>query len=376
MKIAIAFDSFKGSLTSLQAAQAFKDGFSSVLPDTEYVTIAIADGGEGTLAALTSAESVIVEKEVTGPLEERVNAHYLINNNSCAIIEMAQSSGLTLIPASERNPMKTTSFGTGELILDALQRGCSQITLCIGGSATNDAGTGLLSALGYRFPDTDGKPLCGCGASLKDIARIDDSNVPAFVRDADYTIICDVDAPFCGPNGAACTFAAQKGADSNMINNLDSGMNHFADVIYRQYGINIKDIPGTGAAGGIGGGLLAILGAELKSGTDYILEKKGFGKMIEGCSLVVTGEGHIDSQTIMQKAPMGVLRTASAQGIPVIAIGGKVTICDELKKSGFSEIICSTPHSMPLSQAMQLETATCNLQQTAAKIALTLNGRR
>ncbi|MBO5951150.1 MAG: glycerate kinase [Bacteroidaceae bacterium] len=369
MKIAVAFDSFKGSLTSAEAAKAFTDGFSSVLPDTEFVTCIVADGGEGSIKALASAESVTVEKCVSGPLHNRVKAHYLIDNNCNAIIEMAEASGLTLIPVDERNPMKTTSAGTGELILDALQRGCSHITLCIGGSATNDAGTGLLSALGYRFMDADGKLLYGCGASLKDIARIDDSNVPTLVRDADYTIICDVTAPFCGPDGAACTFAAQKGADSNMIHNLDSGMNHFADVIYRQYGINIKDISGAGAAGGIGGGLLAILGAELKSGTDYILEKKGFGKMIEGCSLVVTGEGHIDRQTIMQKAPMGVLRMASAHSIPVIAIGGKVTICKELEDSGFSQILSITPHSMPLQQAMEPATAYSNLFQTAAKLA-------
>ena len=369
MKIAIAFDSFKGSLTSAEAAKAFTDGFSSVLPDTEFVTCIVADGGEGSIKALASAESVTVEKCVSGPLHNRVKAHYLSDNNCNAIIEMAEASGLTLIPVDERNPMKTTSAGTGELILDALQRGCSHITLCIGGSATNDAGTGLLSALRYRFMDADGKLLYGCGASLKDIARIDDSNVPALVRDADYTIICDVDAPFCGPNGAAYTFAAQKGADKDMINILDKGMHHFADIILKHYGINIKDIPGAGAAGGIGGGLLAILGAELKSGTDYILEKKGFGKMIEGCSLVVTGEGHIDRQTIMQKAPMGVLRMASAHGIPVIAIGGKVTICKELVDTGFSQILSITPHSMPLQQAMEPATAYSNLFQTAAKLA-------
>lgn len=369
MKIAVAFDSFKGSLTSAEAAKAFTDGFSSVLPDTEFVTCIVADGGEGSIKALASAESVAVEKCVSGPLHNRVKAHYLIDNNCNAIIEMAEASGLTLIPVDERNPMKTTSFGTGELILDALQRGCSHITLCIGGSATNDAGTGLLSALGYRFMDADGKLLYGCGASLKDIARIDDSNVPALVRDADYTIICDVTAPFCGPDGAACTFAAQKGADSNMIHNLDSGMNHFADVIYRQYGINIKDIPGAGAAGGIGGSLKAVLNANLKRGIDIILNTIYFEKQIEDCNLVITGEGHIDHQTMMSKAPSGVLRIAQKKGIPVIALGGRVTMCEELKNSGFQDILCITPHSMPLQQAMEPATAYSNLFQTAAKLA-------
>ena len=369
MKIAIAFDSFKGSLTSAEAAKAFTDGFSSVLPDTEFVTCIVADGGEGSIKALASAESVTVEKCVSGPLHNRVKAHYLSDNNCNAIIEMAEASGLTLIPVDERNPMKTTSAGTGELILDALQRGCSHITLCIGGSATNDAGTGLLSALRYRFMDADGKLLYGCGASLKDIARIDDSNVPALVRDADYTIICDVDAPFCGPKGAAYTFAAQKGADKDMINILDKGMHHFADIILKHYGINIKDIPGAGAAGGVGGSLKAVLNANLKRGIDIILNTINFEKQIEDCNLVITGEGHIDHQTMMSKAPSGVLRIAQKKGIPVIALGGRVTMCEELKNSSFQDIICITPHSMPIHQAIHPQTATSNLRNTAIHIA-------
>lgn len=369
MKIAIAFDSFKGSLSSVEAAHAFIDGFRSEIPDTDFVSFAIADGGEGMLTALTSTESTTMEKCVSDPLDNRITTHYIINPDGRAIIEMAQASGLTLVPEHLRNPMLTTSFGTGELILDALEHGCQEILLGIGGSATNDAGMGILSALGYRFLDADGNELQPCGANLSAVQTIDDTNVQDIVKEAKYTIACDVDAPFCGPNGAAYTFAAQKGADKDMINILDKGMHHFADIILKHYGINIKDIPGAGAAGGIGGGLLAILGAELKSGTDYILKKKGFGKMIEGCSLVVTGEGHIDRQTIMQKAPMGVLRMASAHSIPVIAIGGKVTICKELEDSGFSQILSITPHSMPLQQAMEPATAYSNLFQTAAKLA-------
>ncbi len=368
MKIAIAFDSFKGSLSSVEAAHAFIDGFRSEIPDTDFVSFAIADGGEGMLSSLSTPQSVTIEKDVTNPIGTIVLSKYLIEGHR-AIIEMAQASGLTLVPEHLRNPMLTTSFGTGELIMDALEHGCQEILLGIGGSATNDAGMGILSALGYRFLDVDGNELQPCGANLSAVQTIDDTNVQDIVKEAKYTIACDVDVPFCGPNGAAYTFAAQKGADKDMINTLDKGMHHFADIILKHYGINIKDIPGAGAAGGIGGGLLAILGAELKSGTDYILEKKGFGKMIEGCSLVVTGEGHIDRQTIMQKAPMGVLRMASAHGIPVIAIGGKVTICKELVDTGFSQILSITPHSMPLQQAMEPATAYSNLFQTAAKLA-------
>lgn len=369
MKIAVAFDSFKGSLTSAEAAKAFTDGFSSVLPDTEFVTCIVADGGEGSIKALASAESVTLEKCVSGPLHNSVKAHYLIDNNCNAIIEMAEASGLTLIPVDERNPMLTTSFGTGELIMDALEHNCQEILLGIGGSATNDAGMGILSALGYRFLDADGNELQPCGANLSAVQTIDDTNVQDIVKEAKYTIACDVDAPFCGPNGAAYTFAAQKGADKDMINTLDKGMHHFANIILKHYGINIKDIPGAGAAGGVGGSLMAVLKANLKRGIDIILNTINFEKQIEDCNLVITGEGHIDHQTMMSKAPSGVLRIAQKKGIPVIALGGRVTMCEELKNSGFQDIICITPHSMPLQQAMEPATAYSNLFQTAAKLA-------
>ena len=369
MKIAIAFDSFKGSLSSVEAAHAFIDGFRSEIPDTDFVSFAIADGGEGMLTALTSTESTTMEKCVSDPLDNRITTHYIINPDGRAIIEMAQASGLTLVPEHLRNPMLTTSFGTGELIMDALEHGCQEILLGIGGSATNDAGMGILSALGYRFLDADGNELQPCGANLSAVQTIDDTNVQDIVKEAKYTIACDVDAPFCGPNGAAYTFAAQKGADKDMINILDKGMHHFADIILKHYGINIKDIPGAGAAGGIGGSLKAVLNANLKRGIDIILNTINFEKQIEDCNLVITGEGHIDHQTMMSKAPSGVLRIAQKKGIPVIALGGRVTMCEELKNSGFQDIICITPHSMPIHQAIHPQTATSNLRNTAIHIA-------
>lgn len=368
MKIAIAFDSFKGSLSSVEAAHAFIDGFRSEIPDTDFVSFAIADGGEGMLSSLLTPQSVTIEKDVTNPIGKIVLSKYLIEGHK-AIIEMAQASGLTLVPEHLRNPMLTTSFGTGELIMDALEHGCQEILLGIGGSATNDAGMGILSALGYRFLDADGNELQPCGANLSAVQTIDDTKVQDIVKEAKYTIACDVDAPFCGPNGAAYTFAAQKGADKDMINTLDKGMHHFADIILKHYGINIKDIPGAGAAGGVGGSLKAVLKANLKRGIDIILNTINFEKQIEDCNLVITGEGHIDHQTMMSKAPSGVLRIAQKKGIPVIALGGRVTMCEELKNSGFQDIICITPHSMPIHQAIHPQTATSNLRNTAIHIA-------
>lgn len=368
MKIAIAFDSFKGSLSSVEAAHAFIDGFRSEIPDTEFVSFAIADGGEGTLSSLSTLQSVLIEKDVTNPIGVKVKSKYIIDGHK-AIIEMAQASGLTLVPEHLRNPMLTTSFGTGELIMDALEHNCQEILLGIGGSATNDAGMGILSALGYRFLDADGNELQPCGANLSAVQTIDDTKVQDIVKEAKYTIACDVDAPFCGPNGAAYTFAAQKGADKDMINILDKGMHHFADIILKHYGINIKDIPGAGAAGGVGGSLKAVLNANLKRGIDIILNTINFEKQIEDCNLVITGEGHIDHQTMMSKAPSGVLRIAQKKGIPVIALGGRVTMCEELKNSGFQDIICITPHSMPIHQAIHPQTATSNLRNTAIHIA-------
>ena len=368
MKIAIAFDSFKGSLSSVEAAHAFIDGFRSEIPDTDFVLFAIADGGEGMLSSLSTPQSVTIEKDVTNPIGTIVLSKYLIEGHK-AIIEMAQASGLTLVPEHLRNPMLTTSFGTGELIMDALEHGCQEILLGIGGSATNDAGMGILSALGYRFLDADGNELQPCGANLSAVQIIDDTKVQDIVKEAKYTIACDVDAPFCGPNGAAYTFAAQKGADKDMINTLDKGMHHFADIILKHYGINIKDIPGAGAAGGVGGSLKAVLKANLKRGIDIILNTINLEKQIEDCNLVITGEGHIDHQTMMSKAPSGVLRIAQKKGIPVIALGGRVTMCEELKNSGFRDILCITPHSMPIHQAIHPQTATSNLRNTAIRIA-------
>ena len=282
---------------------------------------------------------------------------------------MAEASGLTLIPKEKRNPLHSSTRGTGVLILDAIRFGCRKFIIGIGGSATNDAGMGILSALGYRFLDADGNELQPCGANLSAVQTIDDTKVQDIVKEAKYTIACDVDAPFCGPNGAAYTFAAQKGADKDMINILDKGMHHFADIILKHYGINIKNIPGAGAAGGVGGSLRAVLNANLKRGIDIILNTINFEKQIEDCNLVITGEGHIDHQTMMSKAPSGVLRIAQKKGIPVIALGGRVTMCEELKNSGFRDILCITPHSMPIHQAIHPQTATSNLRNTAIHIA-------
>ena len=371
MKITLAFDSFKGSLTSQEVAEAFAAGLHACVPDCEIQKVAIADGGEGTTEALVEAlNGMYAEVEVHNPIGNIITAQYgIIDNGATAIIEMAQASGLTLLAPNERNPLVTSTYGTGEMILHALNRGCRNFLIGIGGSATNDGGMGMLSALGYRFLDKQGNQLIGNGASLMEIASIDDTRLHPAIREARFTVACDVTNPLYGKNGAAYIFAPQKGADAIMVQLLDNGLRNYAQVIEQYNGCNIANLPGAGAAGGLGGGFKALLNARLVPGIKMILNAIKFDQIIAGSSLVVTGEGCIDNQTLMGKTPGGVLQAASQQGIPVAAIGGKVLLCDELKNSNFAAIIQATPHDMPLEEAMLPEVAKENVRQTAIRIA-------
>ncbi len=371
MKITLAFDSFKGSLSSNQVAEAFAAGLHACVPDCEIQKVTIADGGEGTTEALVEAlNGMYAEVEVHNPIGNIITAQYgIIDNGATAIIEMAQASGLTLLTPNERNPLVTSTYGTGEMILHALNRGCRNFLIGIGGSATNDGGMGMLSALGYRFLDKQGNQLIGNGASLMEIASIDDTRLHPAIREARFTVACDVTNPLYGKNGAAYIFAPQKGADAIMVQLLDNGLRNYAQAIEQYNGCNIANLPGAGAAGGLGGGFKALLNARLVPGIKMILDAIKFDQIIAGSSLVVTGEGCIDNQTLMGKTPGGVLQAASQQGIPVAAIGGKVLLCDELKNSNFAAIIQATPHDTPLEEAMLPEVAKENVRQTAIRIA-------
>ena len=368
MKIVIASDSFKGSLSSIEVAQAATRGIKAVYPDCHVIAVNVADGGEGTVEAVVNAlGGEIVTTTVSDPLGRPIQARYGIAGNK-AIIEMAAASGLPLLCPEERNPWLTSTHGTGELIMDAMRRGCRQFLIGIGGSATNDAGTGMLQAMGFRFYDTNDKEIqhC-CGGTMHAVARIDESEVPDCVRQSQFTVACDVDTPFCGKDGAAPVFAPQKGADPDMVTQLDAGMASLAKVIENKYHIHIAPMAGAGAAGGMGGGFRAFLNATLQRGIDMVLDTIDFDQMIAGADLIITGEGKIDIQTAKGKTAAGVLARAKAQDIPVIAIGGCVERCESVEQMGFAGIYPITEEKLPLEIAMQAEVAAMNIEKTVRK---------
>ena len=370
MTITLAFDSFKGSLRSDEVADAFEDGLRTSLSDCTILKANIADGGEGTMDALTDKlNATTISMATTDPLARPISAQYsIIANGSTAIIELAVASGLTLLQNEERNPMLTSTYGTGLLIADALKRGCRKIILGIGGSATNDGGTGILDALGFRFLDTNGNRLRGCGESLTKIHTIDTTQVMQEVREATFILACDVTNPLYGPNGAAHIFAKQKGGTPDMIQSLDKGLHKFAEIIGYHTNKHIYSIPGSGAAGGVGGGLAGMLNARLKRGIEVIFDIIGFEKMVRESDYVITGEGKIDRQTLMGKAPSGVLQIATRHGVPTIAIGGDVEWCEELKQSGFHTIVNINTDNIPLKTAMQHDVATENVRRAGIRI--------
>lgn len=369
MKIVIASDSFKGSMSSLDVATAASAGVIEVYPDSEIISVNVADGGEGTVEAIVDAlGGEIVKVQVNDPLGRKIETSYGIAGET-AILEMAAASGLPLLTVKERNPWATSTLGTGEMIMDAISRGCRKFLVGIGGSATNDAGVGMLQAIGFRFYDANGELITqGCGGMLGSIARIDDSLVSAAVKESQFTVACDVDTPFCGPEGAAPVFAPQKGADAEMVKRLDEGMASFAKVIMEKYAIDIVPVAGAGAAGGMGGAFRAFLGATLKKGIDMVLDAIDFDTTIQGANLVITGEGKVDFQTAKGKTAAGVLNRAKQQHIPVVAIGGCVEMCDSLVQMGFAGIYPILEEKVPLEIAMQRDFAMNNVRKTVAKI--------
>lgn len=374
MKIVVASDSFKGSLTSRAVAEAAVRGIRQVLPICELVGVNVADGGEGTVDAVVEAlGGKIVTATVNDPLGRPILARYGVVGKM-AVIEMAAASGLTLLTDEERNPWLTSTYGTGEIIMDAVKRGCRDFLVGLGGSATNDACMGMLQALGFRFYDIDDQEIIdGCGGRLQDVARIDDTGVMDAVRQCRFTVACDVDTPFCGSEGAAYVFAPQKGADMEMVARLDSGMVSFAKVIEKMYGIDVTSMAGTGAAGGMGGGFYVFLNATLKRGVDMVLDAIDFDSIIRGADLVITGEGKIDYQTVKGKTAAGVLARAKAQNIPVVAIAGRVEMCDSIAQMGFAGVYAIWEEEMPLEVAMRSNTAAANVEKTVKKIVTNLH---
>ncbi|MDH6358023.1 glycerate kinase [Parabacteroides sp. PF5-9] len=369
-KVVIASDSFKGSLSSIEVAEYAGYGVHKVFPDCEVIKIPVADGGEGTIQTLVEAmNGKIIQCRVHDPLMQPITAEYgILGDRQTAVIEMATASGLPLVPIEKRNPMQTTTYGTGELIKDALFRGCRKFLIGIGGSATNDGGTGMLQALGFRFLDKEKKELGKGGQQLIHIHSIDHSHKLSELNDAVFTIACDVNNPFSGTNGAALVYARQKGADEQMIFELDKGLKHFAQVIHEKEQKNIDPIPGAGAAGGLGGGFLAFLNATLKPGIEMVLEHLHFEELIQGADLIITGEGKLDHQTAMGKAPAGVLKAAQKQQIPVIAIGGSIEATDILNKLGFLAVFSIQSGPVTSELAMNKLFACQNITRTVEQI--------
>jgi glycerate kinase len=325
-KVVIAPDSFKESLSALAVADAIERGFSQIFPQVQYVKLPMADGGEGTVDSMVAAtRGEIVHVEVTGPLGKPVQAFYgLLGDGVTAVIEMAAASGLHLAPHGRRDPCITTSYGTGELMLAALDRGVKAIILGIGGSATNDGGAGMMQALGAGLLDERGQPLPPGGAALARLAQIDLSGLDPRLRRLSITAACDVDNPLCGDRGASAVFGPQKGATPQMVAQLDAALQHYGALLEGITGREIVNQPGAGAAGGMGAALLGMLEARLRPGIEIVIETLRLEEAVRDADLVITGEGRLDSQSIHGKTPIGVARVAKRYGLPVVAIAGSL----------------------------------------------------
>ena len=415
MKILIAIDSFKGSLSSKEAGEAIKSGILRVIPDAEVLISPLADGGEGTVETLVEALGGSLETvRVKGPLFQEVEALYGILSESekfqaeiksdphretlpenpskahsdahleapsetdsqyspkdgkLAVMEMSQASGITLVSPEERNPLKTGSYGVGEMILDAYYKGCRRFLIGIGGSATNDGGIGMLSALGFRFTKEDGEEISPIGEGLKDLTRIENTSVPEGLLQCSFQIACDVENPLYGENGASLIYGFQKGGNMEMLSQMDLWMKHYSELVKEYNPAANPEAPGSGAAGGLGFAFRSFLQGELKSGVSLILEETGLSEKMQGADLVITGEGRLDEQSSMGKAPIGVAKLAKAQGIPVIAFAGAVTVgakaCNQAGIDAYFPILRGIS---TLEEAMKKENARRNLEDTVEQV--------
>ena len=354
MKLLFVSDSFKGSLSSEQTIELLTKAAEEIFPNCSCGGMPVADGGEGTAQAVVQAvNGRIQEADVQGPLGEQAHAFYGQLDEKRAVLEMACASGLPLVPEKERNPEKTTTFGTGELIRHVLDDGYRDISIAIGGSATNDGGMGCMRALGVKFLDKSGKELQGCGEDLIHVAEIDISGLDSRILQSKITVMCDVTNPLCGKDGATWTFGKQKGADESMQERLEVGMQNYRDVIKRQFGIDLDQIPGAGAAGGLGAALLVFLHGELKSGIETVLELIDFDRKLKDVSLVVTGEGRTDWQSCFGKVVQGVGDHCKKKGVPAAALVGSMGPgAEKIYDHGICSIMTTVNGVMPLEEAM------------------------
>jgi len=355
MKFLFASDSFKGTLSSEQTIRLLAKAAKEVFGDVEYSGVPVADGGEGTTEAVVVAEQGSwIETEVYGPLMERTTARYGRLDDRRAVIEMAAASGLPMVPMEKRNPLYTTSYGTGELIRHALDQGFTDISIAIGGSATNDGGMGCACALGVRFLDSENKELEGRGENLEKVCTIDVSRLDSRVKDAKITVMCDVTNPLCGENGATYTFGAQKGATPDIQKRLEAGMVNYRDVIRRQFNVDPDAIKGAGAAGGLGTALMVFLGGEMKSGIDTVLDLIDFDNRLEGVDLVVTGEGRTDWQSCFGKVMQGVGERARAKGVAAVGLSGSLgRDAAQIFDHGIESLMTTVDAPMPLEEALE-----------------------
>ena len=355
MKIVIAPQGFKGGISGLEAAQAIARGVLAAVPDAETVLLPVADGGDGTLHALVDATGgEIFTSTVTGPINQQVEAQWgVMGDGRTAVIEMARASGLSMVPPRRRNPKVTTTLGTGEILKEALERGYSRVIVGLGGSATNDGGAGMATALGARFLDSSGNALLPGGAALARLDRIDTSGLLDRIAGAEIIAATDVTNPLCGPTGASAIFGPQKGASKEVAAELDAALLNFAQVVKRDTGRDVLDVPGAGAAGGLGAGLIAFAGAKIQSGIDMVCKVLDFDSHLAGADLVITGEGRADRSTVFDKAPVGVARHAKAHGVPTVLLAGSLGEGhEELYEHGVASILCISDGAMTFQQAL------------------------
>ena len=373
MQILIAPDSFKESLSALQVAQAIAAGFREVFPEARYRLLPMADGGEGTVQALVDATGGrLRERMVTGATGRPIPACYgLAADNSLAFIEMAAASGLEAVPPAERDPRSATSHGTGELIADALDAGARRFVIGLGGSATNDGGAGMLQALGVRLLDADGLDLPRGGAALARLQRIDASGLDPRIAQCRIDVACDVTNPLLGPRGASAVFGPQKGATPAMVAELDACLQRLAERLRDDLGQDVAEVPGTGAAGGMGAALLAVLGAQLRPGSEVVADALGLDAAVREADLVITGEGRTDGQTVHGKAPIGVARVAARHGVPVVGLSGALTPdSSAVHAHGIAAVFSAVRSVCTVEEA--LRDAAANVRATARNIAMAL----
>lgn len=377
MKVIIATDSYKGSLSSLEAGEAIAQGIKNFDKNIETFVSPLADGGEGTSFALThTLGGKTVTANVHAPLGNIVEARYgLIENRHLAVIEMAEASGLSLVPTDKRNPLYTSSIGTGEMILDAIKRGCRDFIIGIGGSATNDGGIGMLSALGYEFMDEDNKPVPAGAIGLSMLTHINSEKVIHELKDCNFIIACDVNNPLCGPNGCSAIYGPQKGATPEMVKDIDLWLKNYA-ALTKSVNPEASDLTeGAGAAGGLGYAFLSYTNASLKPGIDIVLEETNIEEHIKEADLVITGEGRLDAQSVMGKAPTGIAKLAKKYNKKVIAIAGCLTEdAKECNAHGIDAFFAVVPGAVSLEEAMNPENAKNNIKNVVEQVfrAITL----